>query len=129
MTTSKTIAALVGPTLVALALGMLLNLGSFPVLTEQVSREPALILVSGTLLFIAGLAIVRVHNQWAAGWPMLLTVVGWLALVGGLVRMLLPIQVASIVVGFGRSTGLMVVASLVLLLFGVFLSYKGYGGD
>jgi hypothetical protein len=57
MTTSKTIAGLIGPTLVALAAGMLLNIGSFPALAEQVSRDSALIFVSGILLFVAGLAI------------------------------------------------------------------------
>ena len=46
MTTSKTIAGLIGPTLVAIAAGMLLNIGSFPELAEQVSRDPALIFVS-----------------------------------------------------------------------------------
>jgi hypothetical protein len=43
MTTSKTIAGVIGPTLVAIAAGMLLNIGSFPELAEQVSRDPALI--------------------------------------------------------------------------------------
>jgi hypothetical protein len=69
MTTSKTIAGLIGPTLVAIAAGMLLNIDSFPALAEQVSRDPALIFVSGILLFVAGLAIVRVHNSWTNGWP------------------------------------------------------------
>jgi hypothetical protein len=41
MTTSKTIAGLIGPTLVAIAASMLLNTGSFPALAEQVSRDPA----------------------------------------------------------------------------------------
>src|SRR5438876_12411781 len=71
MTTSKTIAGLIGPTLVAIAASMLLNIGSFPALAEQVSRDPALIFVSGILLFVAGLAIVRIHNRWTNGWPVL----------------------------------------------------------
>ena len=75
MTTSKTIAGLIGPTLVAIAAGMLLNVGSFSTLAELVSRDPALIFVSGILLFVAGLAIVRVHNRWTNGWPVLVTVV------------------------------------------------------
>jgi hypothetical protein len=45
MTTSKTIAGLIGPTLVAIAAGMLLNIGSIPASAEQVSRDPALIFV------------------------------------------------------------------------------------
>src|SRR5690242_14183385 len=31
------------------------------------------------LLFVAGLAIVRVHNVWVGGWPVLVTVLGWVA--------------------------------------------------
>ena len=59
MTTSKTIAGLIGPTLVAIAAGMLLNIGSFPELAEQVSRDPALILSGLTrMLFPTGLAAI-----------------------------------------------------------------------
>ena len=41
MNTSKTIAGLIGPTLVAMAASMLLNVGSFPALAEQVSHDPS----------------------------------------------------------------------------------------
>lgn len=66
MTTPKTIAGLMGPTLLAIGIAMLLNISAFPVLAEQIARDAALILVSGILLFVAGLAIVRVHNRWQA---------------------------------------------------------------
>jgi hypothetical protein len=43
MTTSKMLAGLIGPTLVAIAAAIFcLNLGVFPALAEQVSRDPAL---------------------------------------------------------------------------------------
>src|SRR6266403_3848350 len=109
MTTSKTIAGLIGPTLVAIAAGMLLNIGSL----EQVSRDPALIFVSGILLFVAGLAIVRVHNRWTNGWPVLVTVLGWLAVFGGLVRMLFPTGLAAIAGGFGQNIGAIIAAAIV----------------
>jgi hypothetical protein len=124
--TTKAIAALVGPTLVALALAMLINLASMPALTAEISREPALIMISGILLFIAGLAIVRVHNQWARDWSVLVTMLGWLSLVGGLTRMLFPYQLGSAVVIVGQHTGLEVPAAIVIFLFGAFLSYKAY---
>ena len=100
-----------------------------PALTDEISREPMLILVSGILLFVAGLAIVRAHNRWEADWPVLVTVLGWLAVLGGLVRMLFPIQLASVVVAVGRSTGVITAALIALLLVGVFLSYKAYGRE
>jgi hypothetical protein len=87
---SKTIGGLVGPTFVAIAIAMLLNVGSMPLIAAQVARDPALILLSGILLLVAGIAIVRAHNVWSGGWPVLVTIVGWLALLGGLARIFFP---------------------------------------
>jgi hypothetical protein len=129
MTTSKTIAGLIGPTLLAMAAAVLLRLGSFQAVAAQVSREPALIFLSGILLFVAGLAIVRAHNIWTGGWPVLVTVLGWLAILGGLVRLLFPTWFAAAVAGFGQSTGLMAAAGVVLLVVGAFLSFQGYRRD
>jgi hypothetical protein len=84
MANSKTIAGLIGPSLIALAAALLINLGSMSALVEAVSHDPALVLVSGVLSFVAGLAVVRVHNHWAADWAVLVTIFGWLLLIGGL---------------------------------------------
>ncbi len=129
MTTSKTIAGLTGPTLVAIAAGMLPNIGSFPTLAEQVSRDPALIFVSGILLFVAGLAIVRLHNRWTNGWPVLATVLGWFAVLSGLARMLFPTGLAAIAGGFGENTGVIIAGAIVFLGVGAFLSFKAYRPD
>ena len=129
MPSSKLIAGLMGPTFVAMAATMLLNLNSMPKLTEEISHEPMLILVSGVLLFIAGLAIVRVHNRWAAEWSTVVTVLGWLAILSGLVRMLFPIQLATIVPGVGERSDVIGPALVVFLLLGLFLTYKAYGPE
>jgi hypothetical protein len=124
------IAGLMGPTLVAMAAGILLNLGIFPILAEQISRDPALIFVSGILLFVAGLSIVRAHNIWMSGWPVLVTVLGWVALLSGLARMLFLSQIAVIAAGIGQASGLIIpAAAVVLLVLGAFLSFKGYSRD
>ena len=125
MTTSKMIAGLMGPTLAAIALAILLKFQSFAALAEQVSRDPALIFFSGILLLIAGLAIVRAHNVWT-GWPVLVTVLGWLAVLSGLVRMFFPSRLAMIAADIGERPGLVIGMALVLLLIGGFLSFKGY---
>jgi hypothetical protein len=129
MTTSKLIAGLVGPTLVAGAIAVLLNLGTWPALVEQAFRDPALIFVSGFPLFVAGLAIVRAHNRWEGNWPVLVTIVGWLALLGGLSRILFPTRLAPIAVGAVQSTGVLPGVAVVLLVVGVFLSLKGYSRE
>ena len=129
MTTSKWIAGLMGPTFVAMAAALLINLNSMPELTEEISHEPMLILVSGTLLFIAGLAILRVHNRWVADWSTVVTVLGWLAILAGLVRMLFPVELATVIPGIGQRSDVIGPALVVFLLLGIFLTYKAFGSD
>jgi hypothetical protein len=126
MTTSKSIAGLIGPTLVAGAIAVLLNLRAWPALVEQGFRDPALIFVSGFPVFVAGLAIVRTHNRWKGGWPVLVTVVGWLALLGGLSRILFPTRLAPIAIAAVQTTGVLPAVAIVFLVVGAFLSFKGY---
>jgi hypothetical protein len=59
----------------------------------------------------------------------LVTVLGWLILLGGLARMLFPTQIAAIGAGVGRSTGLIVAAAIALPVLGAILSFKGYSRD
>jgi hypothetical protein len=126
---SKTIGGLVGPTLVAIAIAILLNVGSMPLIAAQVARDPALIFLSGILLLVAGIAMVRAHNIWSGGWPVLVTILGWLALLGGLARMFFPIGLAGIAAQAGASRALLIGCAIILLLLGAFLSYKAYSRD
>ncbi len=126
MQTSKTIAALAGPTLLAGALSVLLN---WPSLFEQAIKDPPLILLSGFLLLPAGLAIVYFHNRWASGWPVIVTILGWLFVLSGFLRMVFPAQLSNIGLKLMQSASFMPVIAVLLLALGAFLSYKAYGRE
>jgi hypothetical protein len=81
---SEDIAGLVGPTLMALSASEALN---YRVWEENLAPVTYL---DGALLFVGGLSIVRAHNRWMRGWPLLTTLAGWSALALGLVRMFAP---------------------------------------
>jgi hypothetical protein len=80
-------------------------------------------------LFVAGLAIVRVHNVWVGGWPVLVTVLGWVAVLSGLLRMLFPTQLSAIAGAVAQRPGGITAGAVVLLVLGAFLSFKGYSRD
>jgi hypothetical protein len=129
MAHSKQIAGLVGPMLAAIGIAMLINRGLIPPMIEEAAHNYALIFLSGLLTLLAGLAIVRAHNVWTGGWPVLVTVIGWLAIVSGLVRMWLPQVAAPVAEAFSGSAATIVIGGLVLLILGAFLSDKAYGPD
>jgi hypothetical protein len=128
MAHSKLIAGLMGPVLAAMGVALLVNRGLFPAMIGQIADSYAIIFLSGILSLLAGIAIVRVHNVWS-GWPVIVTVFGWLAILGGLGRMWIPQQAAPIALTFSDSPAGLQAAGAVVLVLGAFLSYKAYGPD
>jgi len=118
MTNSKQIAGLLGPTLIALAITEWMNLPIW-------ANTPApVVYLSGTLLFVAGLSIVRVHNRWTGGWPVLVTLMGWLAILGGLIRMIAPVSAQQ---QTEQNTTAVHALLIVLLTIGIYLTFNAYG--
>ena len=126
MTLSKNLAGLIGPALVVLAIGVFLNRGLLPGMVDRLEGDYALFLIAGLLALLGGIAIVRAHNVWT-GWPVVITLLGWLAIVGGIARVMFPtpiIQVAHTVI---TAQGVIVpIAMAVVGLVGLFLSYQGF---
>jgi hypothetical protein len=89
---------------------------------------PSVIYLSGVLMFVAGLAIVRVHNFWARDWTVLITLCGWSFLVLGLVRIFAANQYhqaaqAASSMAFMVTEGFFLAVALVI----TFMSYKRTG--
>ena len=121
MTDSKRIAGLLGPTLIVISITEWMNLDVFTAAVGP-SYGPHVYL-DGTLLFVAGLAIVRAHNYWTRSWPVLITLVGWMAMAAGLGRMVAPVSAQA-----AGQRPVVVYASLIaLLLIGTVLTFESYG--
>ena len=115
MNSSKRIAGLVGPTMVAI--------GASETFTYRIwsGNIAPLISLNGVLLFVAGLAIVRAHNRWTWSWPVILTLVGWLGIFAGLFRMFAPELQRT-----GENTPTTVGSAIVVGMIGIVLTYFGY---
>ena len=119
MPNEKRISGLVGPTLVALILSE--NQFANPHLYDN--QIPPVVYLSGALFLVAGLAIVGAHNRWRGGWPVLLTVIGWFAILLGLFRMFMPGLYQQ---GAQGNPAVLLAGESLLLGIGVFLTFKAY---
>jgi hypothetical protein len=120
MANSKRIAGLLGPTLVVTVAS------EFPLVQPHLydAQIPPVVYLSGILMFVAGLAIVRSHNLWCRDWTMLVTLSGWVFLLLGLFRMFAA--------GFyqrgsarASSTVFMILEGL-LFVVGLIMTFKAY---
>jgi len=117
---SRRIAGLVGPTIVAMVVS------EFPLVQPHLydAQIPPVVYLSGTLMFVGGLAIVRAHNRWVRDWTVLVTLSGWFFLVLGLLRMF----AASAYHRSSASTSATVFMVLegVLAIVGIYMTFKAY---
>jgi hypothetical protein len=117
---SKQVGGLVGPTLVAILVS------EFPLVQPRLydTQIPPVVYLSGVLLFVAGLAVVRSHNVWARNWTVLITLSGWLFLALGLVRMFAASRYLQAMQGAGSMT-FMALEGL-LLVVALTITFKAY---
>jgi len=116
MSDPRRIAGLLGPTLIALSVS--------EALTAHIWADVPVtqVYLAGTLWFVAGLAILRSHHQWSRGWPVLITPMGWFALLGGLFRMCAPESAQRSV----PPPAALLSMQALLLVIGVVLTIKAY---
>ena len=87
MDRSLFLARLMGPTFVAIALGMLINLGMYESMIAEALHTGIVFYLSGLLSLLAGLAIVNLHNVLCAEWRVIVT--------GITMRMIPPIVISQ----------------------------------
>jgi hypothetical protein len=126
MATSRYLAKLIGPIFLAIGIGLLLNAPLYRVMGEQFLQSVPMIYLSGLLVLPVGIAIVLAHNVWAADWRVLITVFGWLAVIGGAVRIIVPQFVQHVGAAAMHLAALPFIGGIVVLALGGVLAWFGY---
>ena len=128
MGTSLFLAQLIGPVLIVIGVGLLLKKTEFREMATDFLSSRALIFVSGLLTLVTGLAIVLTHNVWEFNWPVIITILGWLSVFGGVFRILFPDSVQSMGTSMLDKPATMTVSGAIQIVLGLWLSYVGYMG-
>ncbi len=126
MNTSRFIARLIGPLFLVMGLGTLIEGDLVRALSQEFLSNVSLIYLAGMLTLVGGLAIVNVHNVWEANWRVIITILGWLSVIGGVIRLLLPEKVQALGASMLTHPHAMIISGAVILVVGVILCWTGY---
>jgi len=126
MQTSIFLARLLGPLLLLTGAGIVLNPKSFRTIAGEVVRSVTLVYLFGFMDLAAGLAIVLTHNVWVASWRVLITLLGWLLLIRGAVRIVAPETIMGYAAKVIRNKQVIPSAGAVVGVLGLVLCYFGY---
>jgi hypothetical protein len=76
----------------------------------------------GILALLIGAVVVVLNNLWTSGLPLLVTILGWIALIKGAFILALPNAAASLYGKFNKS-GMFVVCGVIAFILGLILLY------
>jgi hypothetical protein len=85
--TTQVIAALIGLYMLAGGVGMLTDHNVWSRVIKEFAGSPALGYLAGILAFAVGAAIVAAHNRWETPLEIIVSIIGWAALVEGMLML------------------------------------------
>jgi hypothetical protein len=108
---------------------MILDGGRFRPLIIDLIKNPPLLFLSGFIALIVGILLVVSHNIWAADWRVVITIVAWLSLVKGIIRIMVPQFGIKSTQKFMESNIYYYISAIFTLLIGIFFICHGYFHD
>jgi hypothetical protein len=130
MELSVLIAKITSVVYLAAGLGAIFSADYYRKLTDDMFKNAALIYLTGFTAVVLGFLIVHYHNFWRGDWTVLITIIGWLALVKGVLLIAFPQSVQRFSEALFKGSGFKVfpyIAILLGLLFGYFGFVAGNG--
>lgn len=100
---------------------VLVNRKQFALMAKQIKGNSIVLWVSGWLDFVFGFFIVVGHNMWTYDWRVIITMLGWLALLEGALVWFFPSKSIKLVQIWKRPV-FTYVTGLLILAVGVYLS-------
>lgn len=120
------LATVVGWYLVIVGVYLLLKFDHVKVVMGDIMAQHGLLFILAIITLIIGLLMVASHNIWVMGWPVVITILSWLVLLSGLLRLFLP----DVAINMGRSFVdnpiKMKISASISLIIGLFLLFKVY---
>ena len=116
---------LFGPVMLVIALGFALNQKHYKGMYKSLDKHPQFVLLISFLTLFFGVWVLLHHNLWGTPEEIVVSLIGWGALIKGLLLALMPAQMIKFV-GKCMSGSTLPVMSFVLGVVGVFVSYLGY---
>lgn len=129
MDTSHMLARIFGIIMIVLYGGVLLNQELYRNIWDDVVKRPISMILSGFINLLLGLLVVMSHNIWTFGWQGLVTLLGWILIVSGVLRLLFP----EYVLKYSRqlmenNPGFLKYSAIVMLVIGIYLAIMGFAG-
>ncbi len=126
MNLSVFIARILGLCYLVVGAGLVLNRKTFQQVLEDFCKNTALLFYGGVASLIFGITLILLHNIWVPHWIVIITIIGWLALIKGIWIIIFPNTVFKFMQIYQKNENLLMIQSIGVLIFGAVLTFLGF---
>lgn len=120
------LAKALGLYMLIVGISLLLNKSTFQNVMKDIIQQPTAFYLSAVIALIIGILIVLSHNQWSFNWRILITFMGWTALIKGAFNLLFTQHAYKLVEKLANHDSAYLISTIVTLFIGLLLTYCGF---
>lgn len=125
MEISLILAKIIGIYFLIVAIAMYVNPKGFRKMIREVAENSAALTLAGVITLLIGIILVVLHNTWTVNWALPITLLGWLTLLKGAIRLFIPTVTHQLTHMISNNVVHFAVALLALII-GLYFMYFGY---
>lgn len=123
---TRLLARIFGPYLLLSGIVLAVRRADLPAILDAFQRDLGLTVTAGFMTLLFGVVFVALHNRWRGPVQVVVSLIGWLFAIKGLLLLLGFTPYAQVTAGIVASSGVMLGTGLVFVIVGIWLSWAGF---
>ena len=111
---------------IAIGIGILANHQFYRKLFEDFIERSSNLYVGGIMALAIGYLIVAFHNTWTKDLSVIITIVGWLALVKGILILVCPKLMVVLTKAIMKSKNFLKIEAIIVIIIGLLFAFLGF---
>jgi hypothetical protein len=110
----------------AVGIGILVNAEFYKKMLSDFIENSAILYLGGIMALIVGYLLVAFHNIWVMDLSVIITVIGWLALIKGVVILVFPKSMIALSKSIVNSPAFMKIEAVIAIIAGLLFLFLGF---
>ena len=111
---------------ISIGFGIVINGEFYKNMFEDFVGRPGVLYLGGVMALVVGYLLVAFHNTWTADLSVIITVLGWMALIKGVVILVCPKRMISLSKSLVEKKNFMRIEAVVAIVAGLVFAWLGF---
>lgn len=111
---------------IAVGIGIFINPGFYKKLFEDFIENAAVLYLGGITALVVGYLILAFHNTWTMDMSVIITIVGWLALIKGVVILIQPKIIITLSKAMVQKENILKIEAIAVIILGLAFAFLGF---